>query len=157
MNRLLGLGRLLLGTLMLTAVAINFANVIGRYVFASPIFWAEEAMVFLQVWCVFVAAALITEAGNHLRMEALESLVPAPVRRALAIGAAALMAACSFTIAAVSSRMIVSMIENDQRSIVLEMPMALPYAALPFGFTLVALVALRELWRLARRRGAEKQ
>ena len=73
------------------------------------------------------------------------------------LAVSALMAVCSFTIAAVSSRMIVSMIENDQRSIVLEMPMALPYAALPFCFTLVALVALRELWRLARRRGAEKQ
>ena len=157
MNRLLGFGRLLLGTLMLTAVAINFANVIGRYVFASPIYWAEEAMVFLQVWCVFVAAALITEAGNHLRMEALESLLPAPMRRVLAIGAAALMALCSFTVAAVASRMIVSMIENDQRSIVLAMPMALPYAALPIGFTLIALVALRELWRLARRGGAGKE
>lgn len=157
MNRLLALGRLLLGTLMLTAVAINFANVIGRYVFARPIFWAEEAMVFIQVWCVFVAAALITQAGNHLRMEALEGIAPAPVRRALAIGAAVLMAVCSFTVAAVSSRMIVSMIENDQRSIVLEMPMAVPYAALPVGFTMIALVALREFWRLTRRAGAEKE
>lgn len=157
MSRLLAFGRLLLGTLMLTAVAINFANVIGRYVFAWPIYWAEEAMVFLQVWCVFVAAALITEAGNHLRMEALESLAPAAVRRALALGAAALMALCSVTIAVVSSRMIVAMVENDQRSIVMQAPMALPYAALPVGFALIALVALRELWRLARRSSAGKQ
>ena len=156
MSRLLALGRLLLGTLMLTAVVINFANVVGRYVFARPIFWAEEAMVFLQVWCVFVAAALITQAGNHLRMEALESLAPAAVRRALAIGTAALMAACSLTIAVVSSRMIVGMLENDQRSIVMLAPMALPYAALPVGFVLIALVALRELWRVVRR-GAGRQ
>ena len=30
---------------LVLAVSINFANVIGRYMFSAAIYWAEEAMV----------------------------------------------------------------------------------------------------------------
>lgn len=150
MSRLVACGRLLLGTLMLTAVAVNFANVVGRYGFAKPLFWAEEAMVFLQVWFVLIGAALITHAQTHLRMQALESLAPPKVRHALEIAGAALMAASALLVAVVSCQVVAGMLENDQRSVALEIPMALPYAALPAGFALIALLALHRLWRLAR-------
>ena len=32
------------GTLFLIAVVLNIVNVIGRYVFGMPVFWAEEAL-----------------------------------------------------------------------------------------------------------------
>ena len=34
------------GVLFLLAVVLNFVNVIGRYVFGMPIFWAEETLTF---------------------------------------------------------------------------------------------------------------
>ena len=49
MARLLTLIRIVLGSLMLAAVVINFSNVVGRYAFSKPIFWADEAMVFIQI------------------------------------------------------------------------------------------------------------
>ena len=33
-----------LGCVMLAGVLLNLANVIGRYAFAKPIFWAEEVL-----------------------------------------------------------------------------------------------------------------
>jgi TRAP-type C4-dicarboxylate transport system permease small subunit len=33
---------LITGVIFLAAAFINIANVIGRYVFSAPIFWAEE-------------------------------------------------------------------------------------------------------------------
>ena len=48
------------GVLVLTAVAINIANVIGRYVFDAPVSWAEEVMSYGIIWGVFIAVAAIT-------------------------------------------------------------------------------------------------
>jgi TRAP-type C4-dicarboxylate transport system permease small subunit len=45
---------------------------------------------------------------------------------------------------------VLGMIASDQRSVALELPMALPYAALPVGFSLIALLALVRLWQLLR-------
>ena len=44
------LPRAILGALMLAGIAINFANVIGRYLFGQALFWAEETMVFITIW-----------------------------------------------------------------------------------------------------------
>jgi hypothetical protein len=38
------------GALMLGAVGVNLANIVGRYVFARPFIWTEEIMQFLDVW-----------------------------------------------------------------------------------------------------------
>jgi hypothetical protein len=59
------------GVLLLTAVAINVANVIGRYVFDAPVSWAEEVMSYGIIWGVFIAVAAVTYQGNHLRMDLL--------------------------------------------------------------------------------------
>ena len=69
--RLMAVPRFLVAALILTSIAINFANVIGRYVFFSPIIWAEEVMIFIMVWCVFIGAVLVTWDGRHLRMDLL--------------------------------------------------------------------------------------
>ena len=42
---------------MLVGVAISFANVIARYVFGYALFWAEETLVFLAIWGVFIGVA----------------------------------------------------------------------------------------------------
>ncbi len=88
MTRLLSLIRALLGTLMLAAVAINFANVVGRYAFSAPIFWAEEALVFMNVWCVLLGAGIVAHANAHLRMDAFEAIAPPRVKRWIDVAAA---------------------------------------------------------------------
>src|SRR5439155_12582468 len=42
--------RFVLGAALLIGVALNFANITGRYVFGAPIIWAEEALIYLLVW-----------------------------------------------------------------------------------------------------------
>ena len=46
--------------LLLAAIAINFTNVVARYLFAASIYWADEAMVFLVIWSIFLAAIAVT-------------------------------------------------------------------------------------------------
>ena len=56
---------LITGMIFLAAVLINIANVIGRYVFSYPIFWAEEVLVFMVIWAVFLSAVV-----DHLQRRA---------------------------------------------------------------------------------------
>ena len=57
------------GVLFLVAVVINIVNVIGRYIFAAPVFWAEETLSFMLIWIVFLVAGSITYRGAHLNMD----------------------------------------------------------------------------------------
>jgi TRAP-type C4-dicarboxylate transport system permease small subunit len=44
------------------------------------------------------------------------------------------------------------MIENDQRSMAMELPLAIPYSIFPLGFALIALFALGRVVRLFSRK-----
>ena len=59
----------LTATLMLIAVALNSANIIGRYVLFRPIASAEEIMLFLLVGTVFLGNAIVgcqTKGGQQI-------------------------------------------------------------------------------------------
>ena len=49
-----------IGVIILVAVAINFANIVGRYVFLAPFDWAEEVLVFLVIWGVCLGGSAVT-------------------------------------------------------------------------------------------------
>ena len=81
MNRLARLIAVIIGTLLIAAVLINLSNVAGRYLLDKPIYWAEEGMVYLQIALVIIGAALVTRDNAHLRMDAVEHLMPARLKR----------------------------------------------------------------------------
>ncbi len=150
MPRLLAALRIVLGSLMFAAVTINLANIVGRYGFSKPVFWAEEAMVFIQIWCVIIGAALVSYEHAHLRMDAFEHLVPRRFKRWLDAITGLVMVVVALTIAWVSVGIVNGMINNDVRSVALELPMAVPYGILPIGFALIALFAALRLIKLVR-------
>jgi TRAP-type C4-dicarboxylate transport system permease small subunit len=141
---LLRVVRAVLGTLILVGVLLNFANVVGRYLFFRPIMWAEEVLVFIMVWCVLLGATIVTWEGRHLRMDAFYNLAPPRARRALnAFTTLVFLGVAIFVL--VQSLAVTSLIaRNGQRSVVAEIPMAVPYAAIPVSF---ALIVLFILWR----------
>ena len=73
--------------LMLVAVALNFANIIGRYVLFRPIASAEEIMLFLLVGTVFLGNAIVGFEGKQLRMDVILHALPPAWRRAFDIAA----------------------------------------------------------------------
>jgi TRAP-type C4-dicarboxylate transport system permease small subunit len=151
MDRLAQLVSWFVALLLVTAVAINFSNVVGRYAFGQPFGWAEEALGFLQIGLVVIGASLVTRKNGHLRMDALEHFMPAGMRRWLEIGAGVLTVAVAAVVVAMSWRIVMGMLQNDTRSIVLEIPLGIPYSAFFFGFALIGLFALLRLIALLRR------
>src|SRR5208282_3426779 len=82
---LLAIIRGIAGILLICSVAINFANIIGRYFFSVSITWAEEVMLFLMVGCVFTGCCAVAWEGRQIRMDVLVSMMPEPIRKLLAL------------------------------------------------------------------------
>lgn len=127
------------GALLLAAVAVNFANVIARYGFHSAIFWAEEAMVYLSIWAIFLAAIAIAYDRSELTMDFFSNRFPGIWRQvAYGVTTVASALACLFMAwqALAAARVL---IRNDQRSLALELPIVIPQASMFVGFVLIAL------------------
>src|SRR5262249_43585841 len=80
---LLAVIRVLSGVLLALSVALNFANVVGRYFFSASIPWAEEAMLFFMVGCVFLGNGVVVWSGRQIRMDVVVGLLPRQAREAL--------------------------------------------------------------------------
>ena len=75
-----GIG-ILLGLALMLAVVINVTNVIGRYVFNSPVEGADEIEVYLMVALAFLGALVAHIRRRHLRMDVLARRFPPRVAR----------------------------------------------------------------------------
>jgi len=138
----LGVIRAVLGALILVGVGVNFANVVGRYVFLKPIIWAEEILVFIMVWCVMLGATLVTWENQHLRMDAVYHLASPRVRRWLnLLSTLAFLGAAVFLLVQ-SVRVVAVIAGTGQRSVVAEIPMVIPYGVIPLSFGLIVLALL---------------
>lgn len=138
--------RVLLGVLILLGIAINFANVVGRYVFSAPIVWAEEVLAYLMVWCVFIGAIPVMWEGRHIKMDLIASALRGRARFVLnALTALCIVLVCLFVISQ-SWSFVTLLIETDQRSVILRLSMGFMNASLLIGFIGILLVVLVR-WR----------
>jgi TRAP-type C4-dicarboxylate transport system permease small subunit len=144
----------LAATALLMAVALNFANIIGRYVLLAPIASAEEVMLFLFVATVFLGNSVVGWKGRQIRMDIILYALPPRWRRALDVLADVAVIAISITIIVVGWPAIEMLAEFDERSQAANIPLAIPQALIPIGLALNAtLVAARlfEAFRYRRR------
>ena len=142
--------RLLLGALMLSAIGINFANVIARRLFDAPFVWTEEVLVYIIVWMVFMGAVLVSWEGRHLRMDLLSSSLRGPARIAVnGLAVAILLALCGYVVVH-SIGVVATFAQTGQSSIAAGIPMTVPHLAIPLGFGLILVGTLIRLgWHIA--------
>ena len=141
------------GLLLLASVAINFANIIGRYFFSVSLQWAEEMMLFLMVGCVFLGIGLVGWSGRHIRMDVLVSLLPPRGRRAMELFADLVVIATSIALAIVALPAIRMLAAFDQRSQAANIPLVIPQAMVPLGLAVMALLIAIRLLAGATKRG----
>lgn len=132
---------ILLFIYMVTAIAVQ---VLGRYVFNYSIAGTEETAVFAQVWMVLIGAGIAMRNGQHVGVDVLISRCPARVRQVVSIAAAAL---CLWFLA-VLFRGSFALIEvgGFQSAPATNMPMTIPYLALPIGVLYFALEFVIAMW-----------
>ena len=148
---LLALLRIVAGVLLVCSVMLNFANIVGRYFFHSPISWAEETMLFLMVGCVFLGGGPVAWSGRHIRMDVFVRLMPAKIRESLDLLSELVFLATAIVLVIFAWPTIRQLIAFDQRSLAADIPLAIPQAMIPIGLSIMAfLVAVRLItgrWR----------
>jgi TRAP-type C4-dicarboxylate transport system permease small subunit len=134
----------LTAVMMLVAVALNFANIIGRYALLRPIASAEEVMLFLLVGTVFLGNAIVGFEGRQLRMDILLHAMPPWLRRGCDIAADVTMIVVCLTLIVLGWPAIHMLAAFDERSATANIPLVIPQALVPVGLGLNAfLVGVR--------------
>jgi tripartite ATP-independent transporter DctM subunit len=67
--------------LVVVEAVILFTNVIARYVFHSPLLWADELAAILFLWLAMLGAVIALRRGEHMRLTSFVALM-SPQRRA---------------------------------------------------------------------------
>src|SRR5262249_26695352 len=145
---LLTLTRAAAGIFLISSVAINFANIIGRYFFSVSIPWAEEIMLFLMVGCVFTGCCAVAWEGRQIRMDVIIAMMPTKVHNLFHLLSDLVLIAAGALVTAFAGPVIPTLAAFDERSQAANFPLVIPQAMVPMGYTLMALlVAVRLLTR----------
>lgn len=136
------------GIFLISSVAINFANIIGRYFFSVSIPWAEEIMLFLMVGCVFTGCCAVAWEGRQIRMDVIIAMMPTKVHDLFHLLSDLVLIAAAAAVTVFAWPVITQLAAFDERSQAANFPLVIPQAMVPIGYTLMALlVAVRLLTR----------
>ena len=131
--------------LFAVATLIAFAQVIFRYIFNSSLFWAEELIRYLFIWMFFLGAAEASRIGTHVGMDYVISKFGRGTKRVLhTLIDAITLFLFSFIIYLGTKLAIINM---DQVSPALEIPMGFIFLAIPVGTMLMLIFTLRNTYR----------
>ena len=71
---------ILSGVFMVLMSLTTFANVVARYLFSSPIQWAEEFSRYSFIWVIFLGAVVCTKHKRHIGIESVVLALPRQVQ-----------------------------------------------------------------------------
>lgn len=134
---------LILGVALIAIVLLNFANVVGRYVFNHSLLGAEEVQVYTMIWMAFLGAAIVTWRNMHLRMDAIAINFPKPLQTALRWAEAALaIGVVGYAITQSSWSYVNRIFAFGSKSDVAHLPMWIPHSAVLVGLALVIVMLI---------------
>jgi TRAP-type C4-dicarboxylate transport system permease small subunit len=146
-------------TVLATIVLLVFVNAVGRYLFASPIIWAEEIVISLIPWLAMSGVFLSVRRRAVIRLEYFTLRLPAALRTGVELFIA-IVSAATFVLLAFYSFQYVSLFGHDVTTYV-QVPTGLFTSSMLIGAAAVVLAFLvngyRELKASRAAIGADRQ
>lgn len=124
--------------LMLSSTLILFVNVLLRYIFHSSTTWAEEVIRYSIIWVAFVGGSLCARQGEHIGIELFTTLLPPKANKALRVLANLIAAVFVAIFAVYAFGLTMQIVQLNQRSPAVYMPMWIVYSSMPLGGFLMA-------------------
>ena len=134
---LVTLNRWIVIAMMAVMVLLVFMNVVSRYIFNHSIIWAEEVSQYLMIWVAFLAAGLALREGRHVAIEMLQDRLPATARRITRHFVALLLIVFMGILIILGFQFV--HFAWDQETPVLNIPLGIPYMAVPIGALLLVI------------------
>ena len=136
---------LVIGMMAVMSVVI-LVQVFLRYVVKSSLPWSEELARYLMVWIGLMGASLALQEGRHIEVTLLIDRVPRLARKVLT--GIALLAVLGFLWLILQQGLVLAGNIWTQRSPAMNLPMVVPYAAIPVGAAFMMIQVLLALYRL---------
>ena len=136
----------LLGLTLMVAVVINIVNVIGRYVFNSPVEGSDEVEIFLMIGLAFFGALVAHINGRHLRMDVLARRFPPRGGRLVKLAEGVLAVVVCGTVSWTSFNYTSRIWRLNSHSDNAHIPMWIPHGILTVSFTLMTIVGAIRLF-----------
>jgi C4-dicarboxylate transporter DctQ subunit len=144
-ERIAHLGLWLAAAALLAIVVLNGINIVLRYFFFAAFSWAEEAMMYLMIFGVYAGAISVAWQQAHIRIDAFLNFAPPRWRRILHILSTLLLAAILAPVVLASWRVVNILLEIEQRSDALHLPMWIPQSVIPAALLLIIVMSLARI------------
>jgi TRAP-type C4-dicarboxylate transport system permease small subunit len=127
----------ILAVFLAAMTAVAGLQIAGRFVFSYSPFWSDELTRFLLIWVSFLGMSLGVYRGAHPGIDSLlRALPPGPARLGATLG---LLLSLLFFAVLVVYGSALAFRTWEQRSVSLEIPMGIPYLAVPASGLLMCL------------------
>ena len=136
-------------TLMLTV------QIIARYVFFTSISWIEEFSRIIFIWYIYLSVSWITLQGRHIRVNAIDLMVPASWRRPIGLIGDLVWLGFGLLLTYYGYRFVITEIEVYSETAILHIPHAFVHAIIPVGFGLMSVRLIQTMVRVYWRGGPE--
>ena len=146
MNRRLNVLECVVAALMTVLVVLVFAQVLVRYLTYQPLAWTEEAARYVFIWLCLLGAAVAARRGQHFVMDLAQRSLPAAGFR-VAATTTKVVEAAFYGLLAVAGIKALGVVRLQQ-SPSLDIPMSIPYLAIPLGAALMAGIATWRAWAI---------
>ncbi|MEO3386763.1 TRAP transporter small permease [Mesorhizobium sp. CAU 1741] len=135
------------GVLLMAANTV--ANVVGRFVLQSSIYFSEELNSILIVLITFAGISYAARHGRHIRMSAIFDQLPTPARRTMMVLIAVVTAIFMFGLCWYAAGYIITQAGRGRLLPALQIPVWWMYVWVPVGFFMTgmqyALTAVKNL------------
>jgi C4-dicarboxylate transporter DctQ subunit len=132
---------------IITCSLLLFLNVVMRYVFLLPIYWAEEFVRYLMVWLIFIGASQVTQWGGHVAVDIVPRVLSKRGNAILAFAVNLICILFCMILAYLSLQQMLRVMRAGQISPALEIPMWIAYLSIPAGTILMLIRFLQQFWR----------
>jgi C4-dicarboxylate transporter DctQ subunit len=136
---------------LIAATGALFINVILRYFFQAGFAWSEEFIRYSMIWVTFVGASICVREGTHVAMRlVVDGVKNITMRRIYEVGLLMISAVFCLVGMVWGVDQIGFLQRTGQVSSSLEMPMYIPYLAVPVGFSLMTIRLIERIYYTCR-------
>lgn len=131
-------------------VALIFGQVVGRYVFSSAPSWTEELARYIHIFQVWIGASYAVKKREHIRIESFVELFKGTARKLIETAALIIWFLLALFLAVFGTQLVLASLQNGQVTPAMQLPMWIPFLAIPVGGAGMALRLLQQLvtiWR----------
>jgi len=122
---------------LVVMVITVFTQVIFRFVLQQPLSWSEEVARYVCVGIIWMGAAAVVREDGHPGMDLLTRSLPPAWQRGVQLLVNLMVAATFVTVAVTGSQLAYG--NMTQPSPAMELPMGIPYAAIPLSAVIMLL------------------